>query len=66
MRPWRRLRWARAISALITELNRKARGKRRVRVNASAYSFLHSRISELQQLHKIDPRPSRIRRAPVW
>lgn len=44
---WRRHRWARAISALITEHNRKARGKQRVPINASGYSFRHSRISEL-------------------
>lgn len=55
MQPWHRHRWARAIWALITEHNRKARGKQRVPINASAYSFRHSRISELLQLHGIDP-----------
>ena len=55
VQPWRRHRWSRAISALIVEHNRKARGKQRVPRNASAYSFRHSRISELLQLHGIDP-----------
>jgi len=55
VQPWRRHRWARAISALITEHNRKARGKQRVPQNASAYSFRHSRISELLQVYGIDP-----------
>lgn len=53
--PWRRHRWSRAISALVAEHNRKARGKQRAPENASAYSFRHSRISELLQLHGIDP-----------
>lgn len=53
--PWRRHRRARAISAVISEHNPKARGKQRVPINASAYSFQHSRISELLQLHGIVP-----------
>jgi len=55
MQPWRRHRWARALSAAIAEHNRKARGKSRVPPGASAYSFRHSRISELLQVYGIDP-----------
>jgi integrase len=53
--PWRRHRWARGINAAIAEHNRKARGKSRLPASASAYSFRHARISELLQLHGIDP-----------
>lgn len=55
IQPWRRHRWARALSAAIAEYNRKARGKSRVPSEASAYSFRHSRISELLQVYDIDP-----------
>jgi len=55
MQPWRRHRWARALSAAIAEYNRKAKGKFRVPPEASAYSFRHSRISELLQVYGIDP-----------
>ncbi len=55
IQPWRRHRWARATSAAIAEYNRKARGKSRVPPEASAYSFRHSRISELLQVYGIDP-----------
>lgn len=53
--PWRRHRWARAIAAAIVEHNRKARGTKRIPPLASAYSFRHSRISELLQVYGIDP-----------
>lgn len=53
--PWRRHRWARALSAAIAEYNRKARSKFRIPPQASAYSFRHSRISELLQVYGIDP-----------
>lgn len=52
---WRRHRWSRAIAAAITEHNRKARGSKRIPPTASAYSFRHSRISELLQVYGIDP-----------
>jgi len=55
IQPWRRHRWARTLSATIAEHNRKARGKLRVPPEASAYSFRHSRISELLQVFGIDP-----------
>jgi integrase len=53
--PWRRHTWGRGIQAAIAEHNRKARGKKRLPPKASAYSFRHARISELLQLHSIDP-----------
>ena len=53
--PWRRHRWARAVNAAILAHNSKAKGKARVPVNSSAYSFRHSRISELLQVYGIDP-----------
>ena len=34
---------------------KKARGAKRVPPGASAYSFRHARISELLQMHGIDP-----------
>ena len=52
---WRRHVWARGIRDATTKANKKARGKRRIPVGASAYSFRHARISELLQLHGIDP-----------
>lgn len=53
--PWRRHRWARAVNAGISAHNSKAKGSRRIPIEASAYSFRHSRISELLQVHGIDP-----------
>jgi integrase len=52
---WRRHVWAREIRAAIAEVNKKARGKARIPAEASAYSFRHARISELLQVHRIDP-----------
>jgi len=54
-RPWRRHVWARTVRAAIKAHNAKARGPNRIPPNASAYSFRHARISELLQLHGIDP-----------
>jgi integrase len=53
--PWRAHMWARRMRAAITAHNAKARGKKRVPPAASAYSFRHARISELLQVHGIDP-----------
>jgi len=36
-------------------VNEEARGKDRIPTAATAYSFRHARISELLQLHGIDP-----------
>lgn len=52
---WRRHVWAREVRAAITKHNEKARGKNRLPVDASAYSFRHARISELLQIHGVDP-----------
>jgi integrase len=61
--PWRRHVWAREFRAAVAKVNEAARGKGRIPVEnkeggnkgASAYSFRHARISELLQLHGIDP-----------
>jgi integrase len=55
VQPWRRHVWAREIRAAIAAHNKTARGKERVLPTASAYSFRHARISELLQVHAIDP-----------
>ena len=55
VQPWRRHRWSRVLASTIAAHNHKARGKLRVPIKASAYSFRHSRISELLQLYGIDP-----------
>jgi integrase len=53
--PWRRHMWARHVRAAIKKHNKKARGVHRIPTAASAYSFRHARISELLQLHGVDP-----------
>jgi integrase len=53
--PWRRHIWARDIREAIAAHNTQARGKARIPPGASAYSFRHARISELLQVHGIDP-----------
>jgi integrase len=53
--PWRRHKWARGMRAAILEHNKEAKGKARISPAASAYSFRHARISELLQVHGIDP-----------
>lgn len=52
---WRRHIWSRRIRAAIASHNKEARGKSRIPPNASAYSFRHARISELLQIHGVDP-----------
>lgn len=52
---WRAHYWARHMRAAIKAHNAKAKGKLRVPKAASAYSFRHARISELLQVHGIDP-----------
>lgn len=54
-RPWERSPWAKAFRAAAAAVNSKARGKDRIPPAASAYSFRHARISELLQVHGIDP-----------
>lgn len=60
---WRRHVWARELRAAVKVINKTAKGKARIPVankekgeaGASAYSFRHARISELLQVHGIDP-----------
>lgn len=54
-RPWRRHIWAREVRAAISAHNKEARGKARVPGGVTAYSFRHARISELLQVHGVDP-----------
>ena len=54
-RPLQRHAWAEEFRAAVVKVNEKARGKVRVPAAASAYSFRHARISELLQLHGVDP-----------
>lgn len=53
--PWRRHVWAREIRAAIAAHNANAKGRERILAGASAYSFRHARISELLQVHGVDP-----------
>lgn len=53
--PWMRHQWSRAITAAIKAHNKETKGKLKLPTAASAYSFRHARISELLQIHGIDP-----------
>lgn len=53
--PWRRHIWARQFRAAADKVNEEARGKARIPPQATTYSFRHARISELLQIHGIDP-----------
>lgn len=53
---WRRHMWARGIRAAVIAHNEKAKGKDRLPPKGiGAYSFRHARISELLQVHGVDP-----------
>ena len=54
---WRRHIWSKRIRAAIASHNEDARGKDSLSLptRASAYSFRHARISELLQVHNVDP-----------
>lgn len=52
---WERHEWAAEFRLAAAIVNAKARGKKRIPVDASAYSFRHARISELLQVHGVDP-----------
>ena len=52
---WRAHYWARRFREAAREYNKTAKGKARIPAAASAYSFRHARISELLQVHGIDP-----------
>ena len=54
-RAWERHAWAEQFRAARDKVNENARGKERIPMEASAYSFRHARISELLQVHGIDP-----------
>lgn len=54
-RPWRRHIWARGIRQAIAKHNKRAKRKDKIPLRASAYSFRHARISELLQVHGVDP-----------
>ena len=54
-RPWVRKKWAEEIRAASAIVNARAKGKNRIPTGATAYSFRHARISELLQVHEIDP-----------
>ena len=53
--PWRRHIWCREVRAAITKHNEEAKGAARIPVGAGAYGFRHARISELLQVHGVDP-----------
>jgi integrase len=54
--PWRRHMWARRAREAVKAHNKKAKGKQRLpSTGAGAYAFRHARISELLQLHGVDP-----------
>jgi integrase len=53
---WHRVAWARGIRAAATKANKKAKKPaQRIPADVSAYSFRHTRISELLQLGGVDP-----------
>ncbi|HEY1805117.1 MAG TPA: hypothetical protein VGG45_11650 [Terracidiphilus sp.] len=47
--------WARRTREAIAAHNKAAKPKDRLPLEASAYSFRHARISELLQVHNVDP-----------
>lgn len=52
---WRRHTWSRRLRAAIEAYNATAAAADKVPEAATAYSFRHARISELLQVHNIDP-----------
>lgn len=53
--PWRRHVWGREFRAAVKKANKELKGSARIPSAASAYSFRHARISELLQVHGVDP-----------
>jgi integrase len=53
--PWRRGDWAYEMREAAKKVNEKARGKDRIPAGVGAYAFRHARISELLQIHGVDP-----------
>jgi integrase len=54
-KPWERHEWADEIRDAVEKHNKKASGKKRIPARATAYAFRHARISEMLQLHGLDP-----------
>src|SRR6185295_5320411 len=54
-KPWTYQTWGEEMRAAITAYHAKCLTKNRLPDGASAYSFRHARISELLQIHGIDP-----------
>ena len=54
-RPWTYQTWGESMRAAVAAYHAKCLPKNRLPAGASAYSFRHSRISELLQIHGIDP-----------
>ena len=53
--PWGRHKWADEVQDALARHNKTAKGAKRIPKGVSAYSFRHARISELLQVHGIDP-----------
>jgi integrase len=52
---WRRHIWSKQLRLAFRKVNEKARGRARIPAGAGAYSYRHTRISELLQVYGIDP-----------
>jgi len=55
VQPWRRGNWAEQVRAAAKSVNEEAHGNARIPAGVGAYAFRHARISELLQLHGVDP-----------
>jgi integrase len=55
VQPWRRGNWAYEVRLAAKAVNDKARGNARIPDGVGAYAFRHARISELLQIHGVDP-----------
>jgi hypothetical protein len=53
--PWRRGNWAYELREAAKKVNGKTRRKDRIPAGVGAYFFGHARISELPQVHGVDP-----------
>jgi integrase len=54
-RAWRRHIWCKNIRAAVAAHNEEAKAKERLPAATSAYAMRHARISELLQVHGVDP-----------
>src|SRR3984885_5448012 len=52
---WRRHMWARRVREAVKAHNKKAKGRERLPAEVGAYAMRHARISELLQIHGVDP-----------